>query len=133
MQYVFLNLCLFSKTQHNIQHTLHVMIYHNAMPIITERGARLILCSNSTGSGQSQRTQYGCSTVSTTLGESCENVGTLSCCNIFQESFKNVATMLPQNVVIKHLHNIMATFRQRRNVTILTMLWQPFCNIGKSA
>ena len=31
------------------------------------------------------------------------------CCNIFQESFKNVA-MLPQNVVRKHLHHIMATF-----------------------
>ena len=55
-------------------------------------------------------TLYGFSNVSTTLGESCENVGTLSCWNIFQESFKNVATMLPQNVVRKHLHNIMAKF-----------------------
>ena len=43
---------------------------------------------------------------STTLGESCENVGKLSCYNIFQESFKNVAKMLPQNVVRKHLRNI---------------------------
>ena len=41
--------------------------------------------------------------VSTTLGESCENVGTLSCCNIFQESLKNVATTFPQNVVRKTL------------------------------
>ena len=32
------------------------------------------------------------------------------CCSIFLEMFKNVSTMLPQNVVRKHLHNIMATF-----------------------
>ena len=54
-------------------------------------------------------------------------VGTLSCGNIFQESIKYVAATLPQNVVRKHLHNFMATFIQRRSVTIFTMLWQPFC------
>ena len=36
-------------------------------------------------------------------------IGTLSCCNIFQESFMSVATTLPQNIVRKHHHNIMAT------------------------
>ena len=85
----------------------------------------------------SQITIYGCSNVSTALGESCENVGKLSCCNIFQENFKNVATMLPPNVVRKHLHNIMATFIhifwQRRSAAIFTMLWQPFCSMGISA
>ena len=33
----------------------------------------------------------------------------LSCCNIFQESLKKVATTLLQKVVGKHIHNIMAT------------------------
>ena len=66
---------------------------------------------------QSQLTIYGCSNVSTTnVGKSCENVGTLRCCNIFQESFKNVTTTLPQNVIRKNLHNIRATFIH--NVTI---------------
>ena len=63
---------------------------------------------------------YGCSNVSTTLGESCENVGKLSCCNIFQESFKNVDTIiLPQHVVRKHLHNSMATFIHFDNIEAL--------------
>ena len=37
-----------------------------------------------------QLTICGGGNVSTTLGGSCENVGRLSCGNIFQESFKNV-------------------------------------------
>ena len=76
-----------------------------------------------------QLTIYGCSNVSTTLGGSCENVGTLSSCNIFQESSKSVATTLPQNVVQKNIsttlwqhsfhnvevlryHNVVETFLQ---------------------
>ena len=47
-----------------------------------------------------QLTIYGCSNVSTMLGESCENVGTLSSCNIFQESIKSVATTLWQHSLI---------------------------------
>ena len=50
---------------------------------------------------------------------SCENVGTLSCCNIFQESFKNVATTLPHNVVRKHINNIMATLIHFDNIEVL--------------
>ena len=61
-----------------------------------------------------QLTIYGCSK--------------LSCCNIFQKSFKNYATMLPQNIVRKHLHNIMATFIhsfwQCRSVKIFTTFLQ---------
>ena len=67
----------------------------------------------------SQRTIYGCSNVSTRLGESCENAGTLSCCNIFQDCFKNVATTLPHDVGRKYLHTIMATLIHLDNVEVL--------------
>ena len=59
-----------------------------------------------------QLTIYSCTNVSTTLlcGKVVKTLAHFCCCNIFQESFKNVATTLPQNVVRKHLRNIMATF-----------------------
>ena len=60
--------------------------------------------------------------IATMLRESCENVGTWSCCNIFQERFKSVATTLPQNVVRKHLHNSMATF-----IDNVEVLWYSQC------
>ena len=63
-----------------------------------------------------------CKNIATTLRESCENVGTWSCCNIFQESVKSVATTLPQNIVRKHLHNIMATF-----IDNVEVLWYSQC------
>ena len=78
----------------------------------------------------SQLTIYGCSKVFTPLGESCENVGKLSCCNIYQESFKNVATMLPQNVVRQHLHNIIATLINFDNFDIHNVL-ATFLQYGK--
>ena len=64
----------------------------------------------------------------TTLRENCENVGAWSCCNIFQESFKSVATMFPQNVVWKHLHNCMATF-----IDNVEVLWYSQCCDNLSA
>ena len=68
-------------------------------------------------------------------GESCENGGTLSFCNIFQESFKNVSTTLPQNVVSKHIHNIMATFIHNATIRYsqccgnLSAIWENTRNI----
>ena len=76
----------------------------------------------------SQLTIYGCSNVSTTLGKRYENVGKLSCCKIFQETFKNVATMLPKKVARKHLHNIMATF-----IHFDKVLWYSQCGGNLSA
>ena len=61
-----------------------------------------------------------CKNIATTLRESYEDVGTWSCCNV-QESFKNVATTLPQNAR-KHLHNIMATF-----IDNVEVLWYSQC------
>ena len=95
---------------------------------------------------QSQLTIYGCSNVSTTLGESCENVGKTT----LGESSENVGKIkLLQHIpgkFLKSCHNVTAkscrktspqhygnihSFRQ--SVTIFTMLWQPFCNMGTSA
>ena len=74
------------------------------------------------------------SDVSTTLGGGggCENVGTLSCCNIFQERYHNVAAKRCKKTSPQHHGNI-NSFRQRRSALIFTMLWQPFCNTAKSA
>ena len=69
-----------------------------------------------------------CKNIATTLRVSCENVGTWSCCNIFQESFKSVAAMLAQNIVRKHLHNMMATF-----IDNVEVLWCSQCCANLSA
>ena len=75
-----------------------------------------------------QLTVHGYSNVSTTLGESCENFGTLSCCYIFlQESFKNVATTLQENI-----HNIMATFINVNKCHDIHNAVATFLHVGKT-
>ena len=77
---------------------------------------------------------YGCSNVSTTLGESYENFGKIKLLQHISGKFLknclNVAAKSCRKTSPPHHGNI-HSFRQR--ATIFTMLWQPFCNMGKSA
>ena len=68
------------------------------------------------------------------VGESCENVGKIKLLQHipgkFKKSCHNVAANSCRKTSPQHYGNI-HSFRQ--SVTIFTMLWQPFCNMGKSA
>ena len=55
MQYNMYSLIFACFQTHTIQQALHVMIYHNAMDVITERGARVIVCSKIWKSGDEMR------------------------------------------------------------------------------
>ena len=104
------------------------------LKIYTGDKQELVMSTRDNQLPTSQLTIYSCSNVSTTLGGKCENVGKIKLLQHipgkFIKSFHNVAAKSCKKTSPQHYGNI-NSFRQ--SVTIFTMSWQPFCNVGKYA